>query len=324
MFGSERKQKKIKIAFNPFEEIFEVQNSSILKDPIWVSNITDVFRGDPYDFIEEYFDGLKEKIPDLADDEKRRVRRNITSLTSLTGYNFSSIELSEELDLEEVSKIFERINSKGTTLNKSDFIFTLMSLYWPEGKNKLENFSKDAKTPSNTDNVSYNVINAQPTNENLLRTIISYSFLRGRLKYAYLLLSGRNLDEKKTTDDERIKNFEILKDGLKVVLDLTNWHDFISIIKSSGFVNDNMIRGKNALYQTYALYLLGRCKFNLSYIELKSIIRRWFVFSVLTRRYGGSPESVIERELSNFRDSTDLIGILTEIMENELTTDFWN
>ena len=317
------KSKKIKIAFNPFEEIFEVQNSSILKDPIWVSNITDVFQDDPYDFIDDYFEGLKEKMPNLSDDEKRRIRRNITSLTTLTAYNISSIELSEKLDLEEISKIFERINSQGTTLNKSDFIFTLMSLYWPEGKNRLETFSKDAKTQSDTFG-SDNVINARPTNENLLRTIVSYSFLRGRLKYAYLLLSGRNLEEKKTTDEERIKNFEILKDGLEAALDLTNWHDYITIIQSSGFVNENMIRGKNALYQTYALYLLGRCKFNISHMDLESIIRKWFVFSVLTRRYGGSPESVIERELSYFRDSTDLIGVLTEIMDNELTTDYWN
>ena len=316
--------KKIKIAFNPFDETFEVQNSSILKDPIWVSNITDVFEGDPFDFIDEYFEMINEKIPDLPSDEKKRIRRNISSLTDLKSYNFSLIELSDSLDLEEISEIFKRINSQGATLNNSDFIFTLMSIYWPDGKNRLEEFSKDAKIPSISSNVSFNAINEQPTNENLLRTLISYSFLRGRLKYAYLLLSGRNLDEKKTTIDERNKNFDILKDGLDVVLDLVNWHDFIGIIQSSGFVNQNMIRGKNALYQTYAIYLLGRCKFNINHMELESVIRKWFVFSVLTRRYSGSPESVIESELSHFRESTDLIGVLTEIMDNELTTDYWN
>ena len=316
--------KKIKIAFNPFDEIFEVQNSSIIKDPIWVSNITDIFQRDTFDFIEEYFERLDEKMPNLTKEEKRTIRTNINSLTGLMSYNFSLIELSSDLDLEEISKIFERINSQGASLNQSDFIFTLMSIYWPDGKNQLETFSKDAKIPSATSDVSFNVINAQPTNENLIRTIISYSFLRGRLKYAYLLLSGRNLDEKKTTDEERIKNFEILKDGLDVALNLVNWHDYISIIRSSGFVNDNMIRGKNALYQTYALYLLGRCKFNIPHMELESVIRKWFVFSVLTKRYSGSPESVIEHELISFRDRTDLKNVLNEIMENELTTDYWN
>lgn len=316
--------KLIKIAFNPFEEVFEVQNSSIERDPIWVSNITDVFKKDIFIFMDEYFERLKEKIPDLNSDEKARIRNNINSLTSLGSYQISSIKLYPNLDLEEISEIFVRINSQGKSLNKSDFIFTLMSIYWPEGKNRLENFSREAKIPSASSNVPYNAINAQPTNENLLRTIISYSFLRGRLKYAYLILSGKNLDEKITTDTERIKNFEILKEGLAVTLNLVNWHDYIGIIKSSGFVNDNLIRAKNALYQTYALYLLGRCKFNIPHIELESVIRKWFVFSILTHRYGGSPESVIERELSNFRESEDLIGTLTEIMDNELTSDFWS
>ena len=318
------KKKFIKIAFNPFEEIFEVQNSSIVKNPIWVSNITDVFQGDIFNFMDSYFERLNDKIPDIDEDEKVKIRNNINSLTSLNSYQFSSIELSHTLSMEEISEIFVRINSQGKELNKSDFIFTLMSIYWPDGKNALENFSKDAKTPSISNNSSFNVINAQPTNENLLRTMISYSFLRGRLKYAYLILKGRNLDNKTTTEEERNKNFNILKEGLEVTLNLTYWHDYISIIQSSGFVNDNLIRSKNALYQTYALYLLGRCKFNLSHIELESVIRRWFVFSILTKRYGGSPESVIEKELSHFRDNTDLVGILTDIMDNELTMDYWN
>ena len=317
------KNKLIKIAFNPFEEVFEVQNSSIVKDPIWVSNITDIFQGDIFNFMQEYFNRLEEKIPNLNEEEKVRIRNNINSLTSLTSYQFSSIELSHTLSMEEISEIFVRINSQGKELNKSDFIFTLMSLYWPEGKNLLEKFSKEAKIPSISSNSSYNVINAQPTNENLLRTMISYSFLRGRLKYAYLILKGRNLDDKTTSDEERKKNFNTLKEGLEVTLNLVYWHDFISIIQSSGFVNDNLIRSKNALYQTYALYLLGRCKYNIAHMDLESVIRKWFVFSILTRRYGGSPESVIERELSNFRDNQNLIGVLTEIMNSELTSDYW-
>lgn len=96
-----------------------------------------------------------------------------------------------------------------------------------------------------------------------------------------------------------------------------------SIIQSAGFVDDSMISAKNALYQTYALYLLGKNKFGLKYNELKSIISKWFVFGVLTRRYTGSPESKIERELSNFRDNNNFIEHLEGIIYSELTNDFW-
>lgn len=317
------KKKFIKIAFNPFDEKFEVQNSSIKKNPKWVNNITEVFQKDIFEFMDEYFEKLEEKMPDISNEEKIRVRNNINSLTNIESHPFSSIKLHPTVDLEEISDIFVKINSEGKKLNTSDFIFTLMSIYWPEGKNKLEQFSREAKTPSTSSTSSYNMINEEPSNENLLRTIISYSFLRGNLKYAYLILKGRNLDNKTTTEGERIKNFEILKEGLEVTLNLVHWHDFISIVQSAGFVNQNLIRAENVFYQTYALYLLGRCKFNIPHIELESIIRKWIVFSILTQRYSGSTESMMERELSHFRDHDDLIGFLTTKMDEHLTNDFW-
>ena len=232
VIDSDYKERAIKIAYNPFTEEFEVQNSSILKDPKWVSNITDIFKGDIFSYMNEFFTNLDEKRPDLKYD-KLEIQNNINSLKSLENtYQFSAIELSASLDPEEVSEIFVRINSTGKQLNQSDFIFTLMSLYWPEGKNMLEDFSKNAKiAPVAGVNSSFNLINAQPTNENLLRTIIGYSFLRGRLKYAYLILKGRNLENQTTTEDERVKNFGILKEGLETALNLVYWHDFIAIIQ---------------------------------------------------------------------------------------------
>ncbi len=317
------KQKQIKIAYNPFEEIFEVQNVSIKNDPLWISNITDIFQGNLFSFVNDFISNLKEKRPDFEFDEVK-VQDNISSLKTIeTSYQISAIELASSLDPEEVSEIFVRINSTGKALNQSDFIFTLMSLYWPKGKDEFENFSYEAKKPAEIGNSSYNVINEQPTNENLLRSTISYSFLRGRLRYAYLILKGRNLENKTTTEEVRVKNFDILKEGAEKVLNLVNWHQFISIIQSAGFVNENMIGSKNALYQTYALYLLG-LKYGLSHIELKSTIARWFVFGILTRRYTSSPESIIEQELSNFREHDNLIEYLESIMASELTNDFWD
>ena len=318
------RRRKIKIAFNPFEERFEVQNASILNNPEWISNITDVFQGNIFSFLEDFFKTLEEKRPDKDDYVKSEIQETISSLKTLeNAYEFSVIELDSSLDPEEVSEIFVRINSTGKSLSQSDFIFTLMSIYWPEGKDKFEEFSYNAKKPAEFGTTSYNIINAEPTTENLLRSTVSYSFLRGRLRYAYLILKGRDLKNKITTEYERNKNFEILKNGVEDVLNLVSWHDFMSIIQSAGFVDDSMISAKNALYQTYALYLLGKNKFGLKHNELKSIISKWFVFGVLTRRYTGSPESKIERELSNFRDNNNFIEHLEGIIYSELTNDFW-
>ena len=65
VIDSDYKQRSIKIAYNPFTEEFEVQNSSILKDPTWVSNITDIFKGDIFSFMNDFFTNLDEKRPDF-------------------------------------------------------------------------------------------------------------------------------------------------------------------------------------------------------------------------------------------------------------------
>ena len=51
------------------------------------------------------------------------------------------------MEAEEAAEIFVRTNSKGVELYQADFILTLMSVYWDEGRKQLETFSKDARGP---------------------------------------------------------------------------------------------------------------------------------------------------------------------------------
>ena len=178
--------------------------------------------------------------------------------------------------------------------------------------------------PSNDSNSSFNLIKAEPSPEHLLRTIIGYSLFRGRLKYAYLILKGKNLDNKTTSEEERNKNFDIFKKAQQDVLDLNNWHDFIKIIQKIGFVDYNLISSKVAFYISYAMYLLCKNKFNLDYKVSESLVARWFVFSQLTQRYSGSPESIIEQDLIRIKESENIKHTLEEIMNSNLTDDFWS
>jgi len=50
------------------------------------------------------------------------------------------LELSANISEEDVADVFVRINSKGTPLNQADFILTLMSVFWDEGRTQLERF----------------------------------------------------------------------------------------------------------------------------------------------------------------------------------------
>lgn len=322
VYNSEFRLRKPKIAFNPITEEFQVSNSSIHKSSEWINDISDIYTKRLRKCKQEYLNNLKEKKPDFDIDEDL-IEDNIDRLNEIKHYPFSVLELSQELDPEEVSEIFVRINSKGKVLNQSDFILTLMSIYWDEGRKKLEEFSKDSKNPSDKENSPYNLIKAKPTPENLLRSIVGYSFLRGRLKYAYSILKGRDLKNNVTTEDERNKNFDIFKEGQSKVLNLTNWHDYIKIIQSLGFVDYNLISSKNTFYATYSLYLLGKYKFNIEFKALESIISRWFIFTLLTQRYTSSPESFIESDLVKFREDSDFVEVLDSIIKSELTDDYW-
>ena len=319
------KSRNPKIAFNPISEEIEVLNSSIEKDPEWINNITEIFTSSLFSLVNDYCKSLQEKKPDLEFDFEA-VGKKLENMKNITHYPFSVLELSSDLDPEEVSEIFVRINSKGKVLNQSDFILTLMSVYWDEGRTELEEFVKGCKIPSETDVSPYNTIKAQPELEHLLRPSVALSFLRGRLKYAYLILKGRNLENKTTTEDERDKNFEIFKKAQAITLNIRNWHDYVNIIESIGFINYNLlITSKFAFYACYGLYLIGKEKFNVPYNELNRIIQKWFIFSQLTQRYTSSPESIYEQDLSNFRDeNADFVGVLTRIMNSELTEDYWN
>ena len=84
-----------------------------------------------------------------------------------------------------------------------------------------------------------------------------------------------------------------------------------------------MISSKVAFYITYTLYLLGKYKYNIHYKRLESLIRKWFVFSQLTTRYTGSPESVIEDDLKSLESLNTLDEFVRKRIETRLTHDFW-
>ena len=319
------KERNPKIAFNPITDELEVLNKGIQGDPEWINNVTEILNGSLFSFVKEYINSLRESKPDLEFDEDE-IEQRIEAIKNIKHYPFSVLELSSDLNPEEVSEIFVRINSKGKILNQSDFILTLMSVYWDEGRKALEEFSKECKLPNPSKNSPFNTIKATPDLDHLLRPTIAYSFLRGRLKYAYLILKGRNLENKTTTKEERDKNFNIFKQSQELVLNLKNWHDYCNLIESIGFINyDELISSKFRFYATYGLFLLVKYKFNIDYKNLNRVIGKWFVFSQLTQRYSFSPESSYEQDLVRFRkENVDFLQTLENIMDSELTNDYWN
>lgn len=314
------KKIKLKIAFNPFEEKFEVSNPIIEKEQKWISDISDIFSQGSWILTKNYLNRLKEK---LSEEDEKKISERIEKVQNIKNYSLSVLELNPELDPEEVSDIFIRINSKGKPLNESDFILTLLSVYSKEDRDEIENFCKQSYKPNEEKKPTpFNIIQINPTPSNLVRTITAYKLKRGRLKYAFLILQGRDLEKKDLSIEFRDKNLKLFREGADDALNLTNWHSFIKIIHSAGFVNSNLISSKIAFFIAYSFYLIGKYELNIEDKTLEKLIKLWFIFSQLTQRYTGSPESIIEDDLKNLSQNNFENFIITTI-KNNLTNDFW-
>lgn len=237
------------------------------------------------------------------------------------------MEISSTVGEEEVSEIFVRINSKGKNLNQADFILTLLSVFWDEGRKELERFSRNTRIPScdGTPSPFNYFMKTEP--DELLRVCVGYGFRRARLQNVYSILRGKDLDTGQYSDVVREKQFEVLKQSQKEVLNLQNWHDFLKVLVSAGFRSSNMISSKMNVLYSYVMYLIGKKGCNVDAFTLRRLIARWYFMVSVTGRYTSSPETVMEGDLARLRGVNDrerFVEILERIIDDSLTADFWN
>lgn len=321
--------RKIEIAFRPRDGKFEVCDAAIRKDPEWIPDISSIWASgkSSYQVVKGFLESIRKAKGPLSDEEEQRMSLNIDRLFDLLNYPFTALEIASVVNEEEVADIFVRINSQGITLNQADFILTLMSVFWDEGRLQLEQFCRSARQPQKYGEgpSPFNHL-IQPEPDQLLRVAIGLGFSRGRLKAVYNVLRGKDLETGEFSSERREEQFKILQEAQEQVLDLTNWHQFLSAIIGAGFRSRELISSQNTLLYSYTFYLLGKNRFKVKEHELQKLIGRWFFFSSLTGRYTASPETIMDSDLNRIKgiqEATDFIHALEAIMANELTSDFW-
>lgn len=318
---------RICIAFHPLEEKFEVSNSAIEKDAEWIADVSVLWKPETssYTFIQDFLNRLKARRT-LSPKEERKIPEAINRLIKLEDYPITALEVSCSVDEDQVAEIFVRINSKGTPLNQADFILTLMSVFWDEGRKQLEDFCRQAKTPPVGNKPSPYNHYLLPNPDQLLRVSVALGFRRARLEHVYSLLRGKDLQTKQFSDEQREKQFAALKKSQAYVLDLQNWHEFFKVLKRSGYVSSQFISSEMAVLYAYALWLIGKRDFCIDAHHLREIIARWFFMTALTGRYTSSPESRMEQDLALLREAhtaDDFMHVLNQQIEAVLTRDYW-
>jgi len=319
-------KEKIEISFNPVTEKFEVADAATKRDPSFIPNISVLWdkSTDLFELVDSYVSNNQEQMS-LSQEDIKKIRLSITKLSNLLNFPFTALELSSTISEEQVAEIFVRINSEGKPLNQSDFILTLMSVFWDEGRAALEDFCRMARIPGNGSASPYNLV-SQPDPDQLLRVSVGLGFKRARLHYVYSILRGKDLETGEFSEQRRVDQFQILKDAQSRVLNLTYWHDFLKAIALSGYRSKDYISSQTNLMFTYTLYLIGRTEYRVEEFKLRQVIAKWFFMSSLTGRFTGSPESAMEFDLAKFRSVTnadDFLSELEQICSEVFTDDYW-
>lgn len=325
--------KEIKISFNPLTREFAVWTPAYERDTEWISRISDVFLAKEQNsiislrrkFIKEANEGrAKKNLGELTEDEETTIEDSINALLNLSDFSLPTLEIQYNADEEAVADIFVRVNSGGQKLTENNFIQTLISVYENETRDRINEFSEKSRIPA--DNTSYNTLLAiEPSH--LIRMAVGVGFRRARLRYAYMLLRGKNLKTGKFSEEERQANLDKFKDALDKVMNLNNWHGFINIVGDAGYISNKLIASSNAVVFSYVLYLIAKYDYKLDSISLRKCISKWFFMSTITYFYTGSTESEVENQFADLRDvntAEEFIAYIDRIISTRFTDDYFN
>ncbi len=339
---SNYKKKPIRIAFNPIDEIFEVCNPAIEKDVKWIPDIAKVFD---VSFNQYLFVGKYCQANSMIGKESE-INNTLMKLISIKAISLGVTELSQQLSIDDVTEIFIRINSQGVVLSQADFAMSKISSDDRYGGNEtrkmIDYFCHFMQRPSDYETIVANdtefaqtdalqkikwITKEQediyvPNYADVLRVSFTHIFHRGKIADLVSLLSGRDFKTRDNIEAIAEDSFNKLRKGVEAFVNEINFKRYLMIIESAGIVDSSLVRSKNVLNFGYILYLSLKDR-GLNANKIESIVRRWIVLSMLTGRYSGSPESVIDYDIKRFTEQ-DPEEFLKNTEAGELSDAFWN
>lgn len=344
VLNKDYKEVQIKIAYNPRakgdESFFEVCNTAIERDPLWVNDISPILNGQM-----SISQARRAYMALNQDADEDFIENKLEELKAIKNRQIGIIELDASLDIDTVTEIFIRINQKGVVLSNADFVMSKIASDEQFGGNRLRKMidyfchlmndgsfdkmikqndkdfvkSDDYKTISWIATVNDDLY--QPNYIDVLRVAYTYQFNRGKFSDLVALLSGRDFENRTNVQSIAEESYQKLGTGLVEFFNKTNYQRFINLIQSAGFINRKLISSKGSLNFAYALYLNLRSK-GMDEPHIQNLVKRWFVLSILTGRYSGSSESAIERDSKQILEK-GIEAYLNQIEQAELDDGFW-
>ncbi len=331
---------RIRIAFQPQEERFEVANPAIKKDAAWIADVAEVFA--PSTSVFGLVGNYCSKNQGVSQDI---VFGSVEKLRNIINNHVGVIELADDLDIETVAEIFIRVNSAGTELSQADFAMSKIAVNESFGGNMLRKaidyfchlavspdfysriekcdpaFAKSEFLPQMHWLKDGNHDVYDPTYTDVLRVAFTSEFGRGKLQDLVALLSGRNFETKQYEEAIAEASFGKLKKGILAFTNKTHFERITMILGSAGFATGDLIGGRNAVNFAYILYLRGRAE-GMPAADLERLVRRWYAMSILRGRYTGSPETAFDLDIRQV-EARGLASYTETVVENEMPGSFW-
>ena len=332
---------RIRIAFNPLEEKFEVSNPAIQKNSAWIPDVAELFA--PEAKLLQITRAYAGANPDADED---RLFGTLEKLRKIINNHVGIIELAEDLDIETVTEIFIRVNSAGAELSQADFAMSKIAAneayggnilrkaidYFchlavsPEFHGRIQKADSSFATSEFFPKMSWlkdaNDDIYDPSYTDMLRVAFTSEFRRGKLQDLVALLSGRNFETKQYEGAIAEESFSRLKKGVLNFINQTHFERLVMILRSAGFVSRDLISGQNAVNFAYILYLRGRAE-GMPPHDIERLVRRWFVMSLLTRRYSATPESTFDFDIRQV-EARGLEAYASAVVGAEVSESFWS
>jgi hypothetical protein len=340
VINDEYKVNRIRIAFNPIEERFEVQSAAIQKGKEWISDISELFLPDVHllNIVEEY-------VKLNPSTERNSLFDTLHKLVGIQNNMVGIIELSDELDIETVTEIFIRVNSQGTQLSQADFAMSkIASNETYQGnvlRKAIDYFCRLAVSPEFVSVVQERDPDFAKTDyfakmkwlgrdkedlydpkyTDMLRVAFTSEFGRGKLQDLVALLSGRNFETKEYQESIIEDSFSTLRKGILNFMNETQFQRFIMIMKSAGLVDSSMVSSQNVIDFAYIVYLTGRAE-GVNQGLLETAVRQWLIMPMLTGRFSGTPETAFEQDIKQIK-TQGLLKYTKTVISTELNEAFW-
>lgn len=334
------RRKRIKIAFNPITEQFATQTPILDRDPAWISDVAEFLNSSSMLSAARKYMDANEGLDSDA------VEKALERLAGIRQAQVGIITLAEDLDIETVTEIFIRINSKGVALSSADFAMSKIASHGQIGsdlRKLIDYFCHLAVAPHvYTDIEKHDTAFAasgylksiawlkndnsdlyDPTYTDVIRVAGIKEFSRGKVAALVSVLSGRDFETRTFSEELAVESFKRLESVLLEIVNQYNFQQFTLTIKSAGFIAPCLISSKNALNFAYALYLKLRSERTLNEGQIKFVVRRWFVMSVLTGRYTGSFETAFEADIRRINE-VGALQALSDIESSQLADTFWD